>query len=38
MIVELDSLDKDILNLMKENSKLPYAEMASQLHSSVGTI
>lgn len=38
MKIELDSLDKGIINLLQENSKMPYAEMGKKLHASAGTI
>lgn len=38
MKIELDSIDKGILNLLQQNSKTPYAEIGKQLHASVGTI
>jgi Lrp/AsnC family transcriptional regulator for asnA, asnC and gidA len=38
MKYELDSIDKGILNLLQENSKIPYAEMGLNLHASAGTI
>lgn len=38
MKIELDSMDRGILNLLQENSKTSYAEMGTKLHASVGTI
>lgn len=38
MKIEIDSLDKGILNALQENSKTPYAELGEKLHASVGTI
>ena len=38
MKIELDSIDKGILNILQENSKTPYAEIGKQLHASPGTI
>lgn len=38
MKIELDSIDKGILNLLQENSKMPYADMGKDLHASAGTI
>lgn len=38
MKIELDSIDKGILNILQENSKMPYAEIGKALHASPGTI
>jgi Lrp/AsnC family transcriptional regulator for asnA, asnC and gidA len=38
MKIELDSTDKGILNLLQQNSKMPYADMGKELHTSAGTI
>lgn len=38
MKIELDSIDKGILNILQENSKMPYAEIGKELHASAGTI
>lgn len=38
MKIELDSIDKGILNLLQENSKMPYADIGKLLHASAGTI
>lgn len=35
---QLDDLDRDILNILLHNAKLPYAEIAAKLHVSSGTI
>lgn len=38
MKIELDSLDTQILNQLQIDAKTPYADMATSMHASVGTI